>query len=150
MQLVVRSNDRVLASFANGLGALGEARSRQVMARALNRTGGPTLTKVRRELARATSAPMSIIRRQVVASKAWAGDGSIPGKLDFKIRATGNPLPLRVFKPVEFKFGVRARVWGRFQRFEGAFTRGGLFPDRVALAKGGGNVFARTGKARLP
>jgi len=150
MQIVLRENDQVLRRFANALGALDEGLARKVMVRGLNRTGGPALTQVRRAIAKRTSAPMAIVRRQVVASKAWAGDGTGPGKLEFKVRATGRPLPLRVFRPTEFKFGIRARVWGSVQRFEGAFTRGGLFPNRVELSRTGGNVFVRSGKARLP
>lgn len=149
MKVELRQGDAVLERFANSLGALGEGQARKVMARALNRTGGPTLTKVRRELVRATSAPTSIVRKQVVASKAWAGSGEGPGKMEFVIRAAGRPLPLAMFKPREFSFGVRAKVWGRFQRYEGMFTRGGRWPARVPLGRGG-HVFVRTSKARLP
>ncbi|MDP1642732.1 MAG: hypothetical protein Q8L59_11155 [Phenylobacterium sp.] len=149
MKVELRQGDDVLQNFANGLGALGEGRARKVMARALNRTGGPTLTKVRRELRTSTSAPAAVVRRQVVAAKAWAGDGSGPGKMEFVIRATGRPLPLSLFKPREFRFGVRAKVWGSFQRYEGMFTRGGRWPDRVPLGRGG-HVFVRTSAARLP
>ncbi len=149
MKIEIRQGDAVLARFANGLGALGEFKARQVMARGLNRAGMPTLTKVRRELARRTSAPMAIIRRQVVASKAWAGVVGGTGKLEFAIRASGRPLPLAVFKPREFKAGVRAKVWGRFQRFDGSFMRGGRWPARVELSMGG-QVFVRTSAKRLP
>lgn len=152
MEVRLRENDQVLARFANGLGALGEGRARKVMARALNRAGNPTLTKVRRELVRSTSAPLAVVRSQVVAQRAWGGDESGSGKLKYTIMATGSALPLRFFTRAEFKFGVRAKVWGRFQRFEGAFMRGGRWPDRVDLTKGGmrGNVFVRTSAARLP
>ena len=152
MEIRVTQNDQVLTRFANGLGALGERRARKVMARALNRAGNPTLTKVRRALTRSTSAPMKVVRKQVVAQRAWAGDDSGGGKLKYTIRATGSPLPLRFFTRAEFKFGVRAKVWGKFQRFEGAFMRGGRWPERVPLTKAGmsGNVFVRTSAARLP
>jgi len=148
--LTIKAGDDVLHRFSNGLGALGKDRTQKVLARALNRTGGPTLTKVRRVLAARTSTPMSIIRRQVYAQKAWAGAVGGEGKLDFKIIAYGRPLPLAVFKPTEFKFGVRAKVWGRVQRFEGAFMRGGRWPNRVELNMGTGQVYVRSTKSRTP
>lgn len=149
MKIEIQEGDAVLARFANGLGALGEFRARQVMARGLNRAGMPTLTKVRREIARRTSAPMAIVRKQVVPGRAWAGLAGGSGRLEFSIRASGQALPLAVFKPRELKVGVRAKVWGRFQRFEGAFMRGGQWPNRVQLSMGG-QVFVRTSAKRLP
>jgi hypothetical protein len=147
--LTLRPGDDVLQRFANGLGALGADGTRKVLARSLNRAGGPALTAVRRELARATSAPMSLIRKQVYARKAWAGSAAGEGRLDFQIISYGKPIPLAFFKPREFSYGVRAKVWGRWQRFDGMFMRGGRWPDRVELDMGG-KVFVRTSKARLP
>lgn len=149
MRIELRKGDDVLTRFENGLGALGEHRAQKVMARGLNRTGMPALTKVRREIARRTSAPMAIVRREVVASKAWGGEVAGGGKMSFSIRASGRPLSLALFRPREFKFGIRAKVWGRFQRFEGAFMRGGRWPNRVDLNMAG-QVFVRTSAKRLP
>lgn len=147
--MTIKAGDHVLERFGNGLGALGEGQARRVMVRAINRTGNPALTAVRRELARATSAPLQLVKQHVYARKAWAGDGTGPGRLEFQIIAHGRPLPLAVFRPKEFRYGVRARVWGRFQRFEGAFMKGGRWPARVDLAMGG-HVFVRSSAQRLP
>lgn len=147
--LTIKPSDRVLEQFGNGLGALGEGRARKVIVRAINRTGNPAVTAVRRELVKATSAPLSLVKQYVYARKAWAGDGGGAGKLEFQIIAHGRPLPLAVFRPKEFRYGVRARVWGRYQRFEGAFMRGGLWPARVDLPMGG-HVFVRASAQRLP
>jgi len=152
MDYNLKLGDDVLAKVANGMGALSEGRAKKVMVRALNRAGNPTFTKVKRALVRSTSAPMAIVNKQVSAQRAWAGNDDAGGKLKYIIRATGSPLPLRFFTRAEFSYGVRAKVWGRFQRFPGAFMRGGAWPNRVDLTKGGmrGNVFVRTSKARLP
>lgn len=147
--LTIKAGDHVLDRFANGLGALGEQRAKQVIARGLNRAGNPALTAVRRALVKRTSAPLALVKKQVYARKAWAGDEGGAGKLQFEIVAFGRPIPLRDFKPVEFKFGVRAKVWGRFQRFDGAFMRGGLWPNRVGLNLGD-KVFVRETNRRLP
>ena len=156
-RITLKPADQVLARFTNGLGALGDYRARQVMARALNRAGMPTLTKVRRSVRDATSAPMKLIRTQVVPGKAFSGSaveqgGSFGEKLEFRIVASGRPLPLSVFNPVAFKGGVRAKVWGAYHRYPRMFMTGGHWPDRVPFGRAemGGQVFHRQFKDRLP
>lgn len=152
MKIELKQGDEVLERFANGLGALGDYRARQVMARALNRAGNPSATKVRRAIAKHTSIPYKMVEKGVVVRKAWSGTEAGPGKLSFTLHSTGYRLALRHFRPVEFRYGVRAKVWGKFQRFEGAFMRGGAWPNRKPFEKKGmdQNVWVRTDKARLP
>jgi len=152
--LTIKAGDDVLKHYANGLGALGDYRGRQVMARALNRAGMPALTGVRRALVVRTSAPRSIVVKQVTADKAYAGEASgALAKLEFRVRATGNPIELREFKPREFGYGVRVKVWGRVQRYGGAFMSGGVWPDRKPFGSRPGmntRVFVRETRQRLP
>lgn len=61
-------------------------------------------------------------------------------RLETRITGTCRHLPLSVFKPRQFSYGVRAKVWGNAQPYRSAF-----------LVKGYGNeAFKRVGKARLP
>ena len=60
--------------------------------------------------------------------------------LSYTIEARGDYLGLSHFSPRQFGYGVRAKPWGRWQRFEGAFLVGSL----------ANNAFVREGRARLP
>jgi hypothetical protein len=44
--------------------------------------------------------------------------------LSYEIRARGDYLGLSHFNPRQFSYGVRAKPWGRSQRFGGAFVLG--------------------------
>jgi hypothetical protein len=148
--LRITPGDQTLARYGNAMAILGDYGTRQVLARALNRTGGPMLTAVRRALRDQTSAPMAIIRKQVVARKAWAGTAMGAGKLEFAIVASGRPLSLAYFNPRETRQGVRAKVWGAVQTYPGMFMKGGRFPKRVAAPELRGQVFVRADATRLP
>jgi len=68
-------------------------------------------------------------------------------RLQATIRGSGKPAPLKFFKGVKEKThtGTMVEVWGQKTMYEGAFVKGGNFPDRTEL-KMGGNVLYRTGK----
>lgn len=139
------SLDGVLNRFANQLGAVGQGKARVAMARAVNYGGARALTGVRRALVKQTSIPRSIVNSTVKLRKA-AQKGS--GPIEAVIYASGSELPLSLFSPRQFSFGVRAKVWGKQQRFPGMFGAPGDNPKvRAAL---GGHIFHRTGKSRLP
>lgn len=144
--IVLEANvDNVLASFTNQLGALGEGEARKAMARAVNRAGRTIRTHVIRSLGRQTSIPRAILTASVKGrAAAHKGDSAI----QFVIHATGSELPLRMFNPRQFSYGVRAKVWGRAQRFPGMFGAPGDNPKVVAAL--GGHVFHRSGASRLP
>jgi|GEM_PF-1478319 len=68
-------------------------------------------------------------------------------QLQATIKATKNPVPLKFFKNVKEQphTGTTLTVFGSKTMYEGAFTKGGSFPNRKEL-KLGGNILYRTGK----
>lgn len=137
--------DGVLRQFGNQLAALGAGEARKAMARAVNRAGRTTASRIKRTLARQTSIPRGIINA-TVKERAAAHKGG--DAIEFVIYARGSELPLKIFSPRQFSFGVRAKVWGKMQRFPGMFGAPGDNPNVIAAL--GGNVFHRTGASRLP
>lgn len=145
VQTRIDVQDEVLTRFQNQIGAIGDGAARKAMARAVNYGGRRALTQVVRALVRQTSAPRSLVK-QIVKTKGAAHKGS--GPIEFTIYARGSELPLSQFAPRQFSFGVRAKVWGKMQRYPGLFGAPGDSPAvRAAL---GGEIFHRTSDERLP
>lgn len=140
IKVEVKGLDSVYGTFSNQLSALGAGKARVAMARAVNHAGNKAYTRVIQALLKQTSAPRAVVRAAVKKRHAaHKGDGAI----EFVIYSRGSELPLRMFAPKQFTFGVRAKVWGRMQRFESAFINAGRWNSGNAIA--GGHVFVRTG-----
>lgn len=145
IQARIDSKDGILKRFDNQLKSLGEAKGRQAMARAVNHTARKTSTAVKRALVKQTSAPRAIVQSTVKLRLAAHRGG---GAIEAMIHATGSELPLHLFSARQFRYGVRAKVWGKNQRFPSMFGAAGDNPKTVAAL--GGQVFVRSGKSRLP
>lgn len=129
MQTMIRRLDKETIRMEALVYAIGEGEAKKVFARAMNHEGKKGYTAVRRKLNKQTSIKVKDIRRAV---------GWHPASyktLKAAIRATGRPFSLRYFGARQFRYGVRARVWGKSQRFEGAFM----------VASLGNTVFKNTG-----
>ncbi len=124
----LRHLDRQSLRFEAMAFRVGEGNARLAFARALNHEGAKATTVVKKQLRAQSSIKIAHINKAVSFHKA--------GRQTLKtiIRGTGAPIPLRYFGARQFKYGVRAKVWGRSQRFAGAFIIGKL----------GGNVFKNT------
>jgi hypothetical protein len=112
--------------------------------RAINHTGDKCRTGMSRELTLQTGLP----RRTIVRALKRLRAGSVAG-LAYVIRSAGGNVALKYFGARETQRGVSAAPWGDRRIYGGTFTKGGRFPNRVPLNKGG-QVFMRTGSARLP
>lgn len=145
VRVKIEETDHLLTRYGNQLGALGAGKARQAMARAVNHTGRKAYTRVVRDLVRQTSAPRAIVKA-AVKTRAAAHKGG--GPIEFVIYSTGSELPLKMFRPRQFSFGVRAKVWGRMQRFDSMFGAPGDSPAVIAALNG--HIFHRTGASRLP
>ncbi|WP_455475729.1 hypothetical protein [Bartonella sp. B17] len=66
------------------------------------------------------------------------------------IVGSGTPLPLKFFKAKETKRGVTYMMFGTKKILPHGFIKGGKFPQRVNLRRGGGNVFQRAGGDQFP
>lgn len=134
MRLVVLDADTTRIRFEAACHRLGEGDARRAFAMALNKEGRKAFTAHRRALVRQSSIPRPVVTAAVRFASARRN------RLETRITGTGRHLPLSVFKPRQFSYGVRAKIWGRAQTYRSAF-----------LIKGHGNeAFKRVGRARLP
>lgn len=136
---IVAGADGMLERYGNMLGSIGEGKARQAMARAVNYGGRKTAVQVRRALAKQTSIKRATINAEV-RTKAAAHKGT--SAIEFVIWARGRELPLASFGPKQFRFGTRAKVWGRMQRFPSTFINAGTWQGKPIA---GNQVFVRTG-----
>lgn len=136
--------DRNLELFARRYGALTSTKLRGPFARAINRTTAMVQTQAVRVLAKQISIPQRIVRGALSKKQASThASGSLQGE----VVAKGAPLTLKLFRPRQFGYGVRAFIKGSAQRFPSAFM--GPRPGTIAPALRG-NVFRRTSSSRLP
>ena len=135
----ISQSDDVLKRFGNKLNALGDQQAHKALARAVNRVTNTVHGRVIRAVAKQGSIPGKIVRRAVNKSTVKPGSGSA---LEGRIYASGRPLPLAVFGPKQFSWGVRVKVWGATQRYAGWFIYAGRWNSGNEIA--GMNVFENT------
>lgn len=134
MNVIIRDLDQTRKHFENAVRLVGEEKATKAFNRALNSEGDKVRTLVRRSLRQQTGAKQKVINRE---TKSFRSSFS---SLTYTISARGDHLGLSHFSPRQFSYGVRAKPWGRSQRFEKAFLITSLHD----------NVFVREGKDRLP
>lgn len=134
MRIVVKDLDQTRIRFQAMMLRVGEKDASLAFSRALNHEGRKTFTAVKRAMRKQTSIPAPLI------AAGMKFEGSNRQHLRTIITGNGRPLPLRLFSPKQFSYGVRAKVWGKAQQFKSSFI----------VAKFGGNVFHRTSAKRFP
>lgn len=134
MQVVIKELDQTRIRYEAMVQEVGEGAAALAFSRALNHEGRKTFTAVKRELRKQTDIP------QFMITASMAFKSSSQRNLRTIISGSGKELPLRLFKPSEFSYGVRAKVWGKHQTYRSAFI----------VAEYQGNVFHRTSKKRFP
>lgn len=145
VNIIITPSDDILRRYGNALGALGDRQAHAALARAVNRTTDTIHGRVIRAIAKQSSIPTAIVRKSLRKQLVRPGGG---GALEGRIDARGNPLPLRDFRPKQFTWGVRAKVWGRIQRFPGTFIFAGTY--RSGNPVGNMHVFHRLSAKSLP
>jgi hypothetical protein len=124
-----------------------------LLARVLNHTGDVAGTRVTRALAKQMGLQYGRVRSELRRYPAR------PTALNFDIVGQGGHLSLRVFNARQLRSGVQARPWGKTRVFEGTFIpgrwsvsqRGGRVRSSFTPSESaGGQVYVRTGDARLP
>lgn len=133
-RVVVKEINNARLIYQRALQQVGEGNAAKAFSRAMNHEGKKTFTKVKRVLRKQTDIP----RDHIEAGTKFVR--SSPGNLKTIIEGTGRHLPLRLFNARQFSFGVRAKVWGKHQRFPSAFI----------IAKYNGGVYKRLTKKRFP
>lgn len=132
-----------LKKMEKALDALGPQKLAVIGARSLNHSGAKGKTKARRELTAQTGLPNKTINTAMRVTRASAAT------LAFLIRAKGGDIALKHFAARETRRGVSAKPFNQRQVFKGTFIKGGRWPRRVALGRGG-QAFERTGAGRTP
>lgn len=134
MNVITRDLDQTRIHFEAAVTRLSEQAATRAFNRALNSEGNMVRTRVRRALRQHTGAKAALINRETRSIRSTFSD------LTYTIEARGDYLGLSHFSARQFAYDVRAKPWGRWQRFDSAFLLG-------ALAN---NAFVREGSARLP
>jgi hypothetical protein len=134
VNIIIRDLDQTRIAFEAAINRVGEQDATRAFNRALNSEGAKITTKVRRALREQTGAKAKVVTR---ATKTYRSSFS---NLVYTIEASGDHMGLSHFSPRQFSYGVRAKPWGRWQRFEGTFL----------VPKLHNNVFVREGRDRLP
>jgi hypothetical protein len=112
--------------------------------RAVNHTGKKADTQVVRALTKQTGLKRKVIRKAVHRVPAMAGG------MVYILRSSGGNVGLKYFGAGEIRKGVSAAPLGKRRLYPGAFIKGGLFPNRVAIKRYGGAVLYRSDGGRLP
>lgn len=123
---------------AKVLGSEGKARAAYRMA--INQAG----RDARVATIRALSKQVGMTRKAIIAHGGITEIKASSKSLEWTMKSSGRPLPLKLFGAKQFRFGVRARPWGRSQRFPGAFIFAGTW--RSGQPVHGGHVLHRAGK----
>lgn len=134
--------------FDNMLKVLSSSDSHNVLRKAVNRAGetaykgrGPSVI---RTLAKQTGLPQKLIRKAVRVKRANFAS------LEYRLDIAGGEISLKYFGARETRKGVTARPFGKRELFDGAFMKGGRFPNRVTARGLNGHVFRRVGSGRVP
>lgn len=144
-RIVIAPTDDILHTFQNQLAAVGAGQARVALARAVNRTANTAHGRVVRALSKQSSIPVKYVRR-AVKKKLAAHKGT--GDVHAMLYARGYPMPLKYLKATQFKFGVKATLWGERRSFKGMFIWAGHYKSGKAV--GSGHVFQRTTSKSRP
>ncbi|MFT3973315.1 MAG: hypothetical protein QM699_07660 [Amaricoccus sp.] len=132
--------------FAEAVEKLGSERAATTAyRRGINRVGDTARTRVQKALAKQVGLTLGGIKTHGSFAVSRANASS----LAYAITSRGNHLPLRLFGARQFAYGVRARPWGRWQRFPGVFMFAG-HPRSGQLVNARGDAFHRSTLASLP
>ena len=133
MKIIIKEVDGIRVRYERMVRRVGEGLAKEAFARALTHETEKIQTQVRRAIHKQTSIPLSQVRYGTHVRPAT------PSVLTAIIEANGRHLSLKEFKPRQFSYGTRAKVWNRSQKFPSAFI----------VAKNG-HVFKRLSSKRLP
>jgi hypothetical protein len=125
----------------------------RAISKGINKGGRPTSRQFRKVLTKTLGLGTikgSDGKAQSFATRALRQKSSTPSTLRFSLTAFGPKIPLKWFKAKETPQGVSAAPMNKRRIYPGVFMKGGRFPNRVTLRRGGGHAFKRSGGARLP
>jgi hypothetical protein len=129
--------DQNAVRFQDAVAQVGDTKkAHNAFRRAINHTGAKAKTQVVRSLAKQMGLPQRKVREGLSFRRANFE------RLEYTITGQGRAMSLKEFGAKQFGYGVRAKPWGRSQRFAGAFIFAGTPSSGQPVA--GGHVFKRT------
>lgn len=114
--LIIRPLDQIAAKYGEALLSLGKGKANRVLARAMNYEGRKAYTQVKRDVQKQGTFPRGEVQKAVKFISAG------PSTLKTEIIGTGGPLNMQKFGARRFSYGIRAKVWNKFQFYKGAFN----------------------------
>lgn len=143
--ITIRLADDELRRMENMMGALGKQEARKALSRAVNRVTRSVESRVIRAIAKQSSIPTKVVRASIKTTlSSQKGDGPLQGI----VRAKGTDLPLKLFNPRQFSWGVRVKLYGKTVRLPGSFIWAGHWKSGKAAFNG--HVATRKTKRSFP
>lgn len=140
MKIVSRIEGEGADLFAAAAKVLGsESKASAAYRMAINQAG----RDARVATIRALSKQVGMTRKDIIAHGGITEIKASSKSLEWTMKSSGRPLPLKLFGAKQFRFGVRARPWGKAQRFPGAFIFAGTWRSRQPVKDG--HVLHRVG-----
>lgn len=132
------NGDELFAAAVEALGS--EAKAKRAFTMAINQVGRDARSATQAALAK----QVGLTKKQVVEHGALREDKASASNLVWQMKATGRALPLKLFGARQYSYGVRAKPWGRWQKFSGAFINAGTWKSGNPVKDG--QVLHRAGK----
>lgn len=133
MQISVKHD---LEQFQRGLNDFQKKQLPKATQWAINQTGKKVGRQMLKEVAKEAGVAQKVLKKRGFYASARASVKN----LMFQVRVRYGAIPLKDFRPVQTKVGVRHKAWGEKQVAKGAFIVNSI----------GGHVFKRRTSARLP
>lgn len=137
MTITMKWADKHLANFGKDIQRL-NTEFPKVLPRIVNQVGDKAKTQVVRNLTRQTG-----LDRRVIVSAVGDPRRAHGAKLSYEMVTRGGNIRVKYLKAKETEDGVVAKPFGRTALFEGAFMKGGAFPNRTDVRQFGGHAFYR-------
>lgn len=137
MTISMRWADKHLIQFAKDIERLSREFPK-VLPRIVNQVGDRAKTQVIRALTKQTG-----LDRRVIVSAVGDPRRAHGAKLSYEMVTRGGNIRVKYLKAKETEDGVVAKPFGRTSTYEGAFMKGGVFPNRTDVPRFKGHAFYR-------
>lgn len=137
MAISVKWADKHLIQFAKDVDRLSREFPK-VLPRIVNQVGDRAKTQVIRALTKQTG-----LDRRVIVSAVGDPRRAHGAKLSYEMVTRGGNIRVKYLKAKETEDGVVAKPFGRTSTYEGAFMKGGAFPNRKSVPQFRGHAFYR-------
>lgn len=135
-QIVINWTGNGIAKITAAAEKLAGSAKNVALRRALNHTGDKVFTRVKRTLSKQIGASQAMVMKYGKLRRIRANNSV----LEYRIRSSGGPIPLKHFKARQTGAGVTAAPWNNRKLYRHAFI----------VSRLGGHAFWRVSSRRLP